>query len=171
MARDPKTLVSNGGKSRAGEKRKNPKKKSDTGRDPKSRKVEYIKRLVKREVDNIEHQKNGLYECGWCYLVKPESHFPQAVPTSGKFSRYECCAKCLDTSKEVRVLSGVSQTSRERNRTRSISTQKAIKANLKGKPGFEEYKAECDAANPPTMFKIRCTKEEMGEKFPLVHHG
>ena len=38
MARDPKTLVSNGGKSRAGEKRKNPRK--EVYRDPKKRKLE-----------------------------------------------------------------------------------------------------------------------------------
>ena len=94
MPKDPKTLVSNGGKSRAGEKRNNPRNRAkEKGRDPKSRKLESIKRSVKREVDNIEHEKNGLYECGMCWTVQPESLFPKHVATSGKFSRYESCEK------------------------------------------------------------------------------
>ena len=39
---------------------------------------------------------------------------------------------------------------------------------------INEYEAECDAANPPKtgkIFKIRCTKDEMVEELPLVHHG
>jgi len=129
---------------------------------------------VDRNVANLEHEKNGLYECTACRTVKPESLFPQHVATSGKFSRYESCAKCLDADKEMRVLSGVTQKSRDRNATRSIGQQLKIKANLKGKPGYDEYEAECDAANPPQtgkIFKIRCTKDEMVEKLPLVHHG
>ena len=133
---------------------------------------------MKREVDNLEHEKNGLYECGVCYVVKPESPFPEHVATSGKFSRYasryESCDKCLDTRKEELVLSGVTQKNRDRNATRCIDHQRRIKANLKGKPGYDEYEAECDAANPPKtgkIFKIRCTKDEMVEKLPLVHHG
>ena len=106
MPRDPKTLVSNGGKSRAGEKRKNPKNiVNEKTRDPKSRKLESIKRSEKREVKTLEHEKNGLYECRQCHKVKPESLFPQHVPTSGKFSRYNLCEKCLNTLKEVRVRS------------------------------------------------------------------
>ena len=90
MVRDAKTLISNGGKSRAGEKRKNP-------RDPKLRKL----RRTQREVANLEHEKNGLYGCVVCLIVKPESLFSQHVPTSGKFSRYKSCERCLDASKEV----------------------------------------------------------------------
>ena len=71
----------------------------------------------------------------------------------------------------MRVLSGATQKNRDRNATRSIRQQLKIKANLKGKPGYDEYEAECNAANPPQTFKIRCTKEEMVAKFPLVHHG
>ena len=166
-----RTLVSNGGASRAGEKRKNP--RAPRNRDPKKRKLETKKRVENRKVDNIEHQKNGLYKCLDCRIVKPESLFPQRIPTSGKLTRYETCAnsKCLDGDKEIRLLSGVTQSSRDRNATRAISTQLQIKANLKGLPGFEEYEAECDEANPPTMFKIRYTKEEMEEKCPLVQHG
>ena len=118
--------------------------------------------------------KNGLYKCGQCQIVKPESFFPQHVPTSGKFSRFESCERCLDAFKESKARSGVTQSTRDRNATRAIITQLKIKANLKGLPGFEEYEAECDAANPPKtaqMFKIRCTKEEMVEKLPLVGHG
>ena len=179
MVRNAKTLVSNGGKSRAGEKRKNP-RKSRAGekrknpinpRDPKKRKLENQKATMNRKAENIEHEKNGLYKCQGCRIVKPESLFPGHIPTSGKLTRYETCTKCLDGRQEINVLSGVTQLSRDRNATRAIGTQLNIKANLKDKPGFEEYKAECDAANPPTMFKIRCTKEEMGEKFPLVDHG
>jgi len=172
MVRNAKSLVSNGGKSRAGEIRKNPKKKSD--RDPKRRKLEHVQRTANREVNNIEHRKNGLYVCGQCRIVKAESLFPQHVPTSGKFSRYETCERCLDAFQESRVRSGVTQSTRDRNATRSISHQRVIKANLKGKPGYDEYEAECDAANPPQtgkIFRIRCTKEEMVEKFPLVDHG
>ena len=175
-----RTLVSNGGPSRAGEKRKNPrnprnrageKRKNPQNRDPKKRKLETEKRSVDRKVENIEHEKNGLYKCQDCRIVKPESLFPGHIPTSGKLTRYETCTKCLDDDKEMRALSGVTQSSRDRNATRAIGTQLTIKANLKDKPGFEEYKAECDAANPPTMIKIRCTKEEMAETFPLVGHG
>ena len=109
-----------------------------------------------RKVANIEHEKNGLYKCQECRIVKPESLFPQHIPTSGKLTRYETCAKCLDGIKEIQVLSGVTQSSRDRNATRAISTQLKIKANLKGKSGFEEYEAECDAANPPKTAQIRC---------------
>jgi len=175
MPRRQDQLVSNGGPSRAGEKRK-PRgnragEKRKNLRDPKKRKLETEKRSVDRKVENIEHEKNCLYKCGRCRKVKPESLFPGHIPTSGKLTRYETCTKCLDDEKEMRALSGVTQSSRDRNRTRAIDTQLKIKANLKDKPGFEEYKAECDAANPPTMFKIRCTKEEMAETFPLVGHG
>ena len=89
-----------------------------------------------------------------------------------KVSRYASCERCLDTSKEVRVLSGVTQKNRDRNAARSIVTQRAIKVNLKDKPGFEEYEAECDAANPPKKAsRIRCTQKEMEETLPLVGHG
>ena len=176
MVRSAHTLVSNGGPSRAGEKRKDPRlnRALDKSRDPKVRKLDSTKRSEKRQVENLEHIKNGLYECGRCSKVKPESLFPQHIPTSGKFSRYEWCEKCLDTNKAENLSSGVTQFSRDRNATRSIGHQLNIKASLKGKPGFEEYEAECDAANPPKtaqMFKIRCTKEEMVEKLPLVGHG
>ena len=77
MVRNAKTLVSNGGRSRAGEKRKHPKKKCD--RDPKKRQLETVKRSEKRVVDNLEHEKNGLYECGQCAIVKPKSLFPQVT--------------------------------------------------------------------------------------------
>ena len=176
MPRNNDQLVSNGGPSRAGEKRKNP-SKSRAGEKRKNPKLAEENRSKKRKVTDTEYAKKGLYECRFCRIVKPESLFPQHIPTSGKLTRYETCAKCLDGDKEMRRLSGVTQSSRDRNATRAISTQLKIKANLKGLPGFEEYEAECDAANPPTMFnplqtgKIRCTKEEMGEKFPLVHHG
>ena len=172
MVRSAKTLVSNGGPSRAGEKRKNPSKHRN--RYSRSRQLERIKRSVNRKVANIEHEKNGLYKCLSCWTVKPESLFPQHVATSGKFSRYESCENCLDATKEKLVRSGITQENRDRNATRSIRTQQAIKANLRGKPGYDEYEAECDAANPPKtgkIFKIRCAKEEMVEKFPLVHHG
>ena len=172
MVRDAKTLVSNGGKSRKGEKRKNPKKKSD--RDQKKRKLESATREEKRAIDNLEHEKNGLRKCPVCRIVLPESRFSQHAPTSGKFSRFEGCVKCLDAQKESRVRSGITQWNGDRNATRSNGHQLNIKANLRGKPGFEEYEAECDAANPPKtaqMFKIRCTKEEMVEKLPLVGHG
>ena len=46
--------------------------------------------------------------------------------------------------------------------------------NLKGKAGFDDFCEECDEANPPKdaqMSKLRCTKDEMGETFPLVNHG
>ena len=114
--------------------------------------------------------------CRLCDKVKPESRFPQHVATSGKFSRYESCKKCLDTKKESRLRTGVTQQNRDRNATRSIGTQQAIKANsnLRDQPGYDEYKAECDAGNPPKtaqIFKIRCTKDEMEEKLPLVGHG
>ena len=177
MVRNAHTLVRNGGPSRAGEKRTESQKRNrakEKTKDPKVRKLENIKRSEKRQVENHQHIKNGLYECAACRKVKPESLFPQHVPTSRKVSRYESCENCLDTLKEVRVVSGVTQETRDRNFTRSIGTQKAIKANLKGKPGYDEYEAECDAANPPKtgkIFKIRCTKEEMEEKFPLVQHG
>ena len=163
------TLVSNGGPSRAGEKRKNPRNRA--GEKRKNPKLAEENRSKKRKVDNTEYAKNGLYKCQFCRKVKPESLFPQHIPTSGKLTRYETCAKCLDGDKEIRLLSGVTQSSRDRNATRAINTQLKIKANLKGLPGFEEYEAECDAANPPTMFKIRYTKEEMAETFPLVQHG
>ena len=178
MARDPKTLVSNGGKSRAGEKRKNPRKESDRNRageksskTPKKRKLESLKRSVNRKLDNLERVKNGLYECTHCRIVKPESLFPQHVPTSGKFSRYESCGKCLDAQKEMRVHTGVTQQNRDRNATRSLATQQSIKVSLQDKPGYDEYRAECDAANPPKKTAQRLTKEEMEEKFPLVQHG
>ena len=90
MARDPKTLVSNGsgGKSRAGEIRKNPKKKSY--RDPKKRWLENVQRAANREVKNIEHMKNGLYECVWCRNVKAESPFPRVAgrPRGAVYSPY-----------------------------------------------------------------------------------
>ena len=74
----------------------------------------------------------------------------------------------------MRVLSGVTQKNRDRNATRSLDWQQVNKATLQGKPGYDEYNAECDAANPPKtaqIFKIRCTKDDMVEKLPLVHHG
>ena len=63
MTRDPKTLVSNynGGKSRAGEKGKNPFVYAPAYRDPKKRKLESLKRSVNRKVDNLEHDKNDRY--------------------------------------------------------------------------------------------------------------
>ena len=178
MPRNIDQLVSNGGPSRAGEKRKYP-RKSRAGVKRKNPKLAEENRSKKRKVaiDNIEHAKNGLHKCQECRAVKPEPLFPQHIPTSGKLTRYETCKNCLDGIRETMLLSGVTQWSRDRNATRAISTQLKIKAKLKGLPGFEEYEAECDAANPPTMLnplqtgKIRCTKEEMGEKFPLVHHG
>ena len=170
MVRNAKTLVSNRGKSRAGEKRKNPKKKSDS--DPKLRKLETVKQSEKRVVDNLEHEKNGLYECGQCLIVKPESLFPQHVPTSGKFSRYGSCEKCLNTLKEVRVLSRVTQKNRDRTATRSLRWQWMIKVSLQGKAGFKEYEAECDTAHPSkNASRIRCTQKEMEETLALVGHG
>ena len=176
MVRSAHTLFGNGGPSRAGEKRKDPRlnRALEKSRDPKVRKLDSIKWSEKRQVENHEHIKNGLYECAVCRKVKPESLFPKHVPTSGKFSRYEVCEKCLDTLKETSVHTGVTQQNRDRNATRCIGWQQVIKANLKGKPGYDEYKAECDALNPPKtgkIFKIRCTKEEMLEKFSLVGHG
>ena len=58
MVRVKKTPVSNGGESRAGEKRVNPKNK-------KLRELEYTKTnsKEKRVAGNIEHEKDGLYEC------------------------------------------------------------------------------------------------------------
>ena len=126
---------------------------------------------MNRKVANLEHEKNGLYECSTCHIVKPESLFPHHVATSGRFSRYESCEKCLDAQKESQLRSGFTQKNRDRNATRSIAQQQAIKANLKGKPGYDEYEAECNAANPPKTAQIRCTKDEMVEKLPLVHHG
>ena len=53
MVRDAKTLVSNGGASRAGEKRKNPRnragEKRKNSRDPKKRKLETEKRSLDLE--------------------------------------------------------------------------------------------------------------------------
>ena len=92
--------------------------------------------------------------------------------TSGKCSRYESCELCLDTLKELRVLSGVTQKNRDRNATCSLNQQRFIKATLQGMAGFEEYEAECDAANPPKKAsRICCTQKEMEETLPLVGHG
>ena len=134
--------VKNGGPSRKGEKRKTPRTKESQNRYEGSRQIEYRKRRVNRKVANIELSKEGLYTCWMCRKVRPEEDFSQHVPTSGKFSRFEWCEKCLDTQKEVRVLSGVTQWPRDRNATRSISWQRVIKANLRGKPGYDEYEAE-----------------------------
>ena len=141
-----------------------------------SREIEERKRSANRKTANVELSKEGLYTCSQCYKVKPEEDFPQHVPTSGKFSRFEGCTRCLDGYKERDLASGVTQFSRDRNARRSVGTQINIKVNLKGQPGYDEYNAECDAANPPKtaqIFKIRCTKDVMEEKLPLdlVYHG
>ena len=53
MVRKAHTLISSGGKSRAGEK-------SNT---PKHRELEYVKKKEKTVEDNVAHEKDGLYEC------------------------------------------------------------------------------------------------------------
>ena len=169
MVRKAHTLVSNGGPSRKGEKRKKPKI-----RTKESRAIEQRRRSTKRIDDNVELEKEGLYICNQCGKVKSNEDFPQHVPTSGKFTRYDSCKQCLDAIKSTRVLTGVTQKNRDRNATRSLDWQRVIKVSLQGKHGYDEYEAECDAANPPKtaqIFKIRCTKEEMVEKLPLVEHG
>ena len=167
-----RTSVKNGGPSRKGEKWKTRETKESQNRYSRSRQIENRKRSENRKVANIELSKEGLYTCGNCHKVKPEQDFIQRVPTSGKLSRYECCKQCLNGWNGGRLASGVTQFMRDRNRTRSISTQRVIKANLKDKPGFEEYEAECDAANPPKKAsRIRCTQKEMEETLPLVGHG
>ena len=72
-------------KSRKGEIRKNPRTKSTKKKDPKKRQLECVKRKEKRVDENVELSKQGLYKCGQCNLVKPESLFPQHVPTVWKF--------------------------------------------------------------------------------------
>ena len=165
--------VKNGGPSRSGEKRKTPQTKNSQNRYAGSRQKETEKSTLNRKDANVKLCKEGtgLYICEKCRKVKPKEDFPRHVPTSGKFSRYETCTQCLDGRKARRRASGVTQSCRDRNATRCIHWQRVVKANLKDKPGFEEYEAECDAANPGTIFKIRCTKEEIEEKLLLVQHG
>ena len=163
--------VKNGGPSRKGETRKTLRTMESMNRYAGSRQLESRKQSVKRDVANIGLSTQGLYTCVQCYKVKPDENFLHRVTTSAKFSRYESCTQCLDARNEGKLASRVTQVTRDRNATRGIEYQRVIKANLRGKPGYDEYEAECDAANPLQTGKIRCTKEEMGEKFPLVHHG
>ena len=166
-----KVSVKNGGKSRKGEVRKNPRAKESKNRCSGSRKLETIKRKEDRGAKNIELGNAGLYKCQRCEQENPESLFPQHVP-SGKFSRFETCKQCLDTKKEQRIISGVIQNNTDRNATRCLQWQRVMKATLKGRPGYDEFTAECDAANPAKPErKTRHTKEEMVEKLPLVNHG
>ena len=117
--------------------------------------------------------KQGLYIYGQCWSTKPEEDFPQHCPTSGKFTRFECCEQCLDDLAEKRVTSGVCQKSRDRNTTRSLHQQRHVKVTLEGKAGYDEYCYECDAAIPvkkDQSCKIRHSKEGMAEKLHLVDH-
>ena len=164
--------VKNGGTRRKGEKRKTPRTKELMNRYAGSRQLEYRKQSVNRDVANIGLSTQGLYTCKNCNTVKPEENFPHRVATSAKFSRYERCTQCCNGMNEGNLASGVTQYMRNRNATRSIQYQRAIKAMLKVKHGFEEYEAECDEANPPKkVSRIRFTKKEMEETLPLVGHG
>ena len=67
---------------------------------------------------------------------------------------------------------GVTQSTRDQNRTRTLAWQSRVRNSLNGKEGYDEYVRECEAANPAKApRKSRHNKEEMEEKFPLVAHG
>ena len=71
--------VKNGGPSRKGEKRKNPKSKESRNRYAGLRQKEEIKRSAKRKADNVELSEKSLYKCGSCFRVKPDKDYPQHI--------------------------------------------------------------------------------------------
>ena len=56
--------VKNGGPSRKGEKRANPKTKDSTNRYAGARQIEYSNVRANRKAENVELSKEGLYTCG-----------------------------------------------------------------------------------------------------------
>ena len=93
---------------------------------------------IKDEVLALEEMPEmGLRKCSQCRMVKSLGAFDIPAGTSIK-TTYKCCRKCCDDQNSIKLASGETKYTMNRERVRGLRQQAYVKSTLFGSEGYEE---------------------------------